>query len=80
MNERKVIFGMLAELKPEFDFTTSKDFISDGYLDSFDIISLTSMLEEKFHIKIDGLDILPENYDSVEHLIGLVKKNGGKVE
>ena len=56
-----------------------KNFIADGYLDSFDIISLTSMLEETFHIKIDGMDILPENYDSVDHLVNLVKKSGGTV-
>ena len=80
MNAKTTICDMLKELKPEFDFTTSQDFISDGYLDSFDIISLTSMLEERFHIKIDGLDIVPENYDSVDHLVGLVQKSGGKVE
>ena len=80
MNAKVMMLAMLQKLKPEFDFTKSQDFIGDGYLDSFDIISLTSMLEEKFHIKIDGLDILPENYDSVEHLIGLVRKSGGKVE
>lgn len=80
MDEKQVILDMLADLKPEFDFTDSEDFISDGYLDSFDIISLTSMLEKKFHMKIDGLDILPENYDSVDHLIGLVRKSGGTME
>ena len=30
-------------------------------------------------MKIDGLDILPENYDSVDHLVELVKKSGGKL-
>ena len=75
MNE--TIRNMLAELRPEFDFTDSDDFVMDGLLDSFDIISLTSMLEEKYGIKIDGLDIVPENYSSVEAIIALVKKTGG---
>ena len=79
MDAKKQILDMLADLKPEFDFTDSQNFIADGYLDSFDIISLTSMLEETFHIKIDGMDILPENYDSVDHLVNLVKKSGGTV-
>ena len=72
------ILKMLEELRPEFDFTESDDFVMDGLLDSFDIISLSSMLEEKYEIIIDGLDIVPENYSSVDAIIALVKKSGGK--
>ena len=77
MNEQ--IMAMLTELRPEFDFEESKDFVMDGLLDSFDIVSLTNMLEEKYGITIDGLDIVPENYASVEAIAGLVKKSGGTV-
>ena len=73
------ILAMLAELKPEFNFEESSDFVMDGLLDSFDIISLTSMLEEKYDITIDGLDIVPENFCSVEAIAGLVKKSGGNI-
>lgn len=73
------ILAMLAELKPEFNFEESSDFVMDGLLDSFDIISLTSMLEEKYNITVDGLDIVPENFCSVEAIAGLVKKSGGKI-
>ena len=72
------ILAMLEELRPEFDFNESDDFVTDGLLDSFDIISLSSMLEEKFDITIDGLDIVPENYSTVDAIIALVKKSGGK--
>ncbi len=73
------ILAMLAELKPEFNFEESSDFVMDGLLDSFDIISLTSMLEEKYNITVDGLDIVPENFCSVEAIAGLVKKSGGNI-
>lgn len=73
------ILAMLTELRPEFDFAESEDFIVDGLLDSFDVITLTSLLEEKYGITIDGLDIVPENYASVEAIAGLVKKSGGTV-
>ncbi len=76
MNEQ--IFEMLNELRPEFDFTDSDDFVMDGLLDSFDIISLVSMLEEKYGCKIDGLDIVPENFSSIDSILALVKKSGGK--
>ena len=76
MNEQ--ILAMLDELRPEFDFTDSDDFVMDGLLDSFDIISLVSMLEEKYEVKVDGLDIVPENFASLETIEALVKKSGGK--
>ena len=50
MNDQ--IMSMLNELRPEFDFTDSDDFVMDGLLDSFDIISLVSMLEETYECKI----------------------------
>lgn len=71
------ILNMLAGLRPEFDFTDSDDFVMDGLLDSFDIISLVSMLEEKYNIKVDGLDIVPENFASFDAIIALVQKSGG---
>ena len=77
---KETIYGMLAELRPEFDFNDSDDFVMDGLLDSFDIISLSNMLEEKYGITIDGLDIVPENFASVDAIAELVKKSGGKAE
>lgn len=71
------IFSMLEELKPEQDFTASTDFIEDGMLDSFDIISLISMLEEEYDIIVDGMDVVPENFVSVDSILELIKKSGG---
>lgn len=76
MNEQ--IFEMLAELRPEFDYKDSENFVEDGLLDSFDIVSLITMLEEKFSCKVDGLDIVPENFCSVDAIVALVEKSGGK--
>lgn len=76
----KKIISILSEIRPEFDFTQSSDFIDDGYLDSFDIVALVSALEENYSVLIDALDILPENFCSVEAIAEVVKKNGGKIE
>lgn len=75
---RDDILSMLNELRPEFDFTDSDDFVMDGLLDSFDIISLVSMLEEKYGVKIDGMDIVPENFGTLDSILSLVKKSEGK--
>ena len=39
------IYEILQDLRPEFDFHSSENFIEDGYLDSFDLVSLVSELE-----------------------------------
>lgn len=76
----KTILQILSGLRPEFDFSSSRDFIDDGYLDSFDIVALISELEETFHILIDGMDVLPENFCSVEAIAATVRKNGGALD
>ncbi len=73
------IYDLLANLRPEYNFRESKDFIADGLLDSFDIIALISALEENYSILIDALDIIPENFCSVEAIGKVVRKNGGEI-
>ena len=75
---RNSIIDILSKLRPEFDFTADVDFIEEGMLDSFDVISLVDELENHFGIRIDGLDVLPENFSSIEGIIHLLKKNGAK--
>ncbi|PWJ35386.1 acyl carrier protein [Fibrobacter succinogenes] len=78
MEEKKKILEILAELRPEFDFENSSDFIEDGLLDSFDIASLISVIEERYSVKVDGLDIVPENFLSVDAIISLIEKSSEK--
>ena len=77
--EMNDIYTILKDLRPEFDFEDSEDFVEDGYLDSFDIISFVSTLEEKYSIKIAGLDVVPENFCTVDAIIHLIKKSGGAI-
>ncbi len=77
MDDKKKILEMLAELRPEFDYGNSSNFVEDGLLDSFDIVSLTTMLEEYFKVTIDGMSIVPENYASVDAILALVKSSKG---
>lgn len=76
----KTIIAILNELRPEFDFSESVNFIEEGMLDSFDVINLVNTLDNEFGISIDGSDILPKNFSSVDGIIELLKKNGVKNE
>lgn len=75
---KKQIIAILNELRPEFDFSADVNFIEEGMLDSFDVVSLVSELEEKFGISITGVDILPENFSTVESIEALINKSEKK--
>lgn len=72
------IINILNGIRPEFDFGTESQFISQGMLDSFDLVSLVTELDEAFKISIDGTDIVPENFETVESIEALLIKNGAK--
>lgn len=73
---KKKIIEILSGLRPEFDFTVDVNFIEEGMLDSFDVINLVTTLDSEFGISIDGIDVLPENFSSVDAIERLLKKNG----
>jgi acyl carrier protein len=72
------ILKILTDVRPEFDFAQSVNFIEEGLLDSFDVFNLVTSLDQEFGISIDGMDILAENFSSVEKITGLLLKNGAK--
>lgn len=76
MNEK--ILLMLKELQPAFNFEDGSDFVENGYLDSFDIVQLVAGLEDEFDVIISALDIVPENFGSVEAICQLVNRSEKK--
>lgn len=72
---REIILKILSEIRPEFDFRDSEDFIEDGYLDSFDIVTVIDELEKEFGIIVDGLEVIPENFATVATIEALINKS-----
>jgi acyl carrier protein len=70
----KSIGQVLNDIRPEFDFAASEDFMSDGMLDSFDMITLVSDLDKEHGISIAGMDIVPENFQSIASIERLLQK------
>ncbi len=71
---RNKVILILSEIRSEFDFYQDIDFIESGILDSFDIVALVTSLDEEFCISINGTDILPDNFRSVDAIIQLLTK------
>ncbi len=74
----KTIVEILKEIRPEFDFDTSRDLIGDGMLDSFDMITLVADLEKTYGILIPGVDIVPENFRNLGAIQQLVERCAAK--
>lgn len=72
----KSILDILSGIRPEFDFSASDDFLADGMLDSFDMLALVSDLDHEFSIRIEGTQIVPENFRNVEAIRDLLAKHG----
>ncbi|MAV35864.1 MAG: acyl carrier protein [Planctomycetaceae bacterium] len=70
------IHSILAELRPEVDYSESTDYLADGLLDSTDIVSLVAALDARYGISIDGTEILPEHFTNAETIAGLLGKYG----
>ena len=72
----KALATILEGIRPEFDFTTSKDFLMDGMLDSFDVVTLVATLDNTYRISIEGVDIVPENFLNLATIETLLRKYG----
>ena len=76
MNERVV--EILKEIRPEFEFEGVENFFDEGMLDSFDLMTLVSTLQEEYQVKIAGEEILPENFANVDAIVALLVKCGAQ--
>jgi acyl carrier protein len=70
------ILQILKEIRPESDFAGSADFLADGLLDSFDMVTLVATLDKAFSISIEGTEIIPENFSSADTIRRLLLKYG----
>ena len=66
------LLTILEDIKPGFEFTGRTDLVDSGDLDSFDVISLVSELNEAFDIDIPVEEIVPENFNSVDAMMALI--------
>lgn len=73
MNE---LIEILENLHPEVDFETCTTLIDDKILDSFDIISVISEINEEFDVVIPAEEIIPENFNSAQALYDLITRLG----
>lgn len=68
------LMSILEELRPDVDFENETGLIANGILDSFDIVSLVTQLNDAFDIEIRPSDLIPDNFNSAAAMLKLVEK------
>ncbi|MBP5163977.1 MAG: acyl carrier protein [Lachnospiraceae bacterium] len=68
------LLSILNGLHPEVDYETEDGLIDSGILDSFDIVTLVTEIQDTFDVTLDASDIVPENFNSAEAIYSLIEK------
>ena len=71
---REKLMAILEELRPDVDFENEKQPITDGILESFDIVALVGEISDAFDVELHVEDLVPENFNSVDNMIELIKE------
>lgn len=71
---KEKILQVLSEIRPDINFETAERLITDGVLDSFDIIQVVLELNETFDVEMSVNDLQPENLDNVSAMIELITR------
>ena len=74
-----VLYEILEEIRPDVDFRTIKELVTNRYIDSFDIVTMISYIEDAFHIEIPVESMVPENFESAETIMNLIQRLKGVV-
>ena len=68
------LMDILNDARPDLDFETATKLIDEGILDSFDIITIVSELNDEFDININVADLTPENFNTAGAIWELVQQ------
>ena len=74
---RQKIIEILMDFNEDVDYENEQQLIDEGYIESLDLTSLIVELEEAFSVQIDPANILPENFNSVDAIMGMLQRCQG---
>ena len=72
-NMRERILQILQEVRHDVDFENERKLIDNGVLDSFDLISIVSGLNDEFEIEITADELEAENFNMLDAIVALVE-------
>lgn len=68
------LLEILKGVRADVDFENEDALIDDGILDSFDVVSIISEIDDQFDVQIRINELDPENFNSAEAIWQLIQK------
>lgn len=78
MEDRQRLLALLQDVRDDVDFAGETALIQDGLIDSLDITVIIAAIDDAFGVHIRVADIEPENFDSVDAMLRLIRQCGAK--
>ena len=67
------LLEILQRVRPDVDFKNETLLIDDGILDSMDVVSIISELDDEFVVQVRINELIPDNFNSVEAIWNLIQ-------
>ncbi len=68
----EALLEILTNLHPEVDFETCSTLVDDKIIDSFDIVTIISEINDEYDVVIPAEEIVPDNFNSAQALYELI--------
>ncbi len=65
---------LLEDVKGNVDYENCTKLVDDRVLDSFDILSIISSINDEFDVSVPAKDIVPDNFNSAQAMLDMVKR------
>lgn len=75
---KEKVVEILSDIRPDVDFETETQLITNGVLESFDILSIVAELSDEFDVTIRPKDLVPENFNSIDAMVEMLKGLGAE--
>ena len=74
MTDMEKLLEALKEVRDDIDLAGQYGLVDEGVIDSLDLTQIIAALDEAFDIHIPSGEIEPENFNSVQDMLALVKR------
>lgn len=78
MDDMLRLLEVLKEINDEVDFEGETALVNEGLIDSLDMTKIIAALAETFNVRITTGDIEPENFNSADAMLALVRRHQGQ--
>jgi acyl carrier protein len=76
---KQYIYDNILMGSDEDELEDDTSLLKRGVIDSTGVLELIAFLEQRYQIKVDNKDIIPENFDSLLNIENYLAKKSGQV-